>query len=123
MASPVEAIADSLDEEAAVDGKGGGKLASAIRGEFGEYDFDDAQLQVRLSAEMHEHHVATHHHAASMVLPRLHMYLTHLPGNRMTPTCFPATPVMSSIQCAAGDRQAGDGHPRLRSCVWRRGDA
>jgi hypothetical protein len=41
VASPVEAIADSLDEEAAVNGEGGGKLASAIRGEFGEYDFDD----------------------------------------------------------------------------------
>ena len=54
VASPVEAIADSLDEEAAVDGEGGGKLASAIRGEFGEYDFDDAQLQVRFAAGWHE---------------------------------------------------------------------
>ena len=50
VASPVEAIADSLDEGAAMDDKGGGKLASAIRGEFGEYDFDDAQLQVCLAA-------------------------------------------------------------------------
>lgn len=46
VASPVEAIADSLDEEAAVGSEGGGKLRSAIRGEFGEYDFNDAQLQV-----------------------------------------------------------------------------
>jgi hypothetical protein len=52
VASPVEAIADSLDEEAAVDGEGGGKLASAIRGEFGEYDFDDAQLQVRFKVRV-----------------------------------------------------------------------
>jgi hypothetical protein len=46
VASPVEAIADSLDEQATEDDKGGGKLRSAIQGEFGEYDFDDAQLQV-----------------------------------------------------------------------------
>lgn len=46
MASPVEAIADSLDEQASAEDKGGGRLRSAIQGEFGEYDFDEAQLQV-----------------------------------------------------------------------------
>ncbi len=48
MASPVERIADSLDEHATEEEKGGGKLESAVRGEFGEYEFDEAQLKAGL---------------------------------------------------------------------------
>lgn len=50
VASPVEAIADSLDEHADQEEKGGGKLTSAIQGEFGEYDFDETQLKVTASS-------------------------------------------------------------------------
>lgn len=49
MAAPVERIADSLDEHAEEPERGGGgRLDKAVKGEFGEYDFDDAQLKVRL---------------------------------------------------------------------------
>ena len=50
MAAPVEAIADSLDEQADEPRKGGGKLDSAIQGEFGEYDFDESQLKASAPA-------------------------------------------------------------------------
>ncbi len=49
VAAPVERIADSLDEQAEEPERGGGgRLDKAVKGEFGEYDFDDAQLKVRL---------------------------------------------------------------------------
>jgi len=44
IASPVEHIADSLDESA--DAGSNGHLSSAIKGEFGEYRFHKAQLKV-----------------------------------------------------------------------------
>lgn len=48
IAAPVERIADSMDEgdEEKMDEQSS-DIASAVKGEFGTYKFQDAQLQVR----------------------------------------------------------------------------
>lgn len=47
IASPVERMAESLDEHAEEPERGGGgRLEKAVKGEFGEYEFDDSQLKV-----------------------------------------------------------------------------
>lgn len=45
IASPVEHIADSLDEHS--EAENGAQMSSAIKGEFGDYSFHDAQLKAR----------------------------------------------------------------------------
>lgn len=45
IASPVEHIADSLDEHS--EAESGAQMSSAIKGEFGDYSFHDAQLKAR----------------------------------------------------------------------------
>lgn len=48
IAAPVERIADSLDEEDEEEmDEQSSDIASAVKGEFGTYKFQEAQLQVR----------------------------------------------------------------------------